>query len=164
MTHSTTGYTPFFLLFGRQPILPLEFSLSTFQTQIPEEEQQEAWLKQRVSTLANQLDKAQDQAQRRITSAQEVYKSWYDKTNKTQDTPQFQIGDQVLKRRLDLATTSTNKLQPKLEGPYYIHELGPSSTYKLRAPSGRILNKLIHGNHLKTYLPSIKPQPFIAIP
>jgi len=49
-------------------------------------------------------------------------------------------------------------------GPYYIHEVGASGIYKLRLPSGRILNKFIHGNHLKLYLPPIKPQPFVLIP
>ena len=31
MKNSSTGYTPFYLLYGHEPILPLEFSLTTSQ-------------------------------------------------------------------------------------------------------------------------------------
>jgi len=162
--HSTTGYTPFFLMHGREAILPLEFTIPTHRfTQSPLLNPQD-WIQARLTLLSGTLVQAQEQAQRKIALAQHSYKARHDKQNNAQPQAQFQIGDQVLKKRMELSSTTANKLEPKMTGPFYIHKSGPSGIYKLRTSAGKILPKTIHGNHLKIYLPPIKPQPFVLIP
>jgi hypothetical protein len=163
MTHSTTGYTPFFLLYGREALLPLEFTLPTYPLNNTPPLNEQECLKRRVINLEAKLKSAQEQAQRRITSAQEIYKEWYNRKLGAQPQAQYQIGDQVLKTRVHLTLALSNKLEPRLGGPFFVHQVGPSGTYKLRTPQGKVLQKLIHGNHLKKYLAPLKPQPFVEI-
>jgi len=162
--HSTTGYTPFFLMHGREAILPLEFTIPTHRFTPSKPLDTQDWIKARLNILIGTLVQAQAQAQRRIELAQHSYKERHDKQNNAQPQAQFKIGDQVLKKRMELSPTTNNKLEPKMTGPYYIHESGPSGIYKLRTSAGRIIPKYIHGHHLKLYLPPIKPQPFVLIP
>ena len=163
MSQSTTKQTPFFLLYGREATLPLEFSLPTHNLR-PEkrnstEESQD--LQQRVHLIKNRLQQAQDLAQQKIRTAQELYKQRHD--NHVQNVPRFQIGEQVLRHRAELINSKSVKLELKYEGPYYIHEVYPGGIYKLRRPSGKKLAKKIHGNHLKKYLPPQKPTPYVEV-
>jgi hypothetical protein len=163
MQHSTTGYTPFYLLYSHEALLPLEFSKPIYSLNSKNPISGTDWIQTRVTQLQQNLNQAQDQAQTRITQAQTLYKQWYDAKRKVPDTPRFQIGDQVLRHRVELGTAKKNKLEPQFDGPYYIHDSRPQGVYKLRLPSGQKLQKLIHGNQLKHYNPPSKPTPFVEI-
>jgi len=84
--HSTTGYTPIYLMCGREATLPLEFSLPPWQLKEVNKEQEQDWIVRRVQHLTDKLKQAQEKAQRNITTAQQIYKQWYDQ--KRQAKPQ----------------------------------------------------------------------------
>jgi hypothetical protein len=163
MQHSTTGYTPFYLLYGHEASLPLEFSKPTYSLNSKNQVSENEWIRNRVTQLQQNLNQAQDRAQTRITQVQTLYKQWYDAKRRVPDVPRFRIGDQVLRHRVELGTAKKNKLEPQFDGPYYIHDSRPQGVYKLRLPSGQKLQKLIHGNQLKHYKPPLQPTPFVEI-
>ena len=163
MTQNTTGHTPFFPLDGRTALLSLEFTLPTYQLGSTQPLDEANWIQRQVEILNNKLKHAQEQAQRRITLVQEIYRNWYNKKLGAQPQANFQIGDQVLMTRVQLTLAPSNKLEPRLGGPFFVHQIGPAGTYKLRTPQGQVLKKLIHGNHLKKYLTPFRLEPFVEI-
>jgi len=115
--HSTTGFTPIYLMCGREATLPLEFCLPTWQMQDAKEETSQDWIKRQVQHLTLKLKQAQEQAQRNITSAQQIYKQWYDQRRQAKPEAQYKIGDQVLRKRNEVTQAPSNKLEPRMRGP-----------------------------------------------
>jgi hypothetical protein len=145
---------------GREAILPTEFVFPTYPT---EEISIENWIIARTNKLHKLVTETQEKVQQKIKTTQEQYSFRYNQKKKVSVTPKFQIGDQVLRYRVELGTAQTNKLELNFDGPFYIHESRLGGTYKLRRPEGRILKKLIHGNHLKPYQTRTHPEPFVEI-
>ena len=65
--------------------------------------------------------------------------------------PPFQIGDIVELYDHSVNTSYSCKLVDKWLGPYYIHKDNGDSTYQIKTPQGKILNKPIHGSQMKIY-------------
>ena len=58
MTQNTTRYTLFYLLYGHEAILPLEYSLPTYQLNNTPPLDEPDWIKCRVESLEHKLNKA----------------------------------------------------------------------------------------------------------
>ncbi|CAF1412956.1 unnamed protein product [Adineta steineri] len=95
--HSTTQYSPFQLLFGREARLPTEAPLSTFTFRKPNDYYEQ---------LKKSMKLIHQNAHRNITNKQHQYKTRYDKQRAD---PHYSINDRVLIRKHGLK----NKLEPK---------------------------------------------------
>ena len=47
--------------------------------------------------------------------------------------------------------THSGKLDQKWKGPYYIHQLLPNGSYKIREIDGRVFRTPVNGDLLKVY-------------
>jgi hypothetical protein len=142
--HSTTKHSPFLLMYGREPYMPIDF---TFQTQ-PIMYMDNPTYK---DFLPKFLEQAWAAAKQNIVEAQEDYRQRYDRSA----TPhQFNVGDKVLVHTPQPKKGISPKLQRLWQGPYQVEDVTPqnvrvSSPKKPTAPL-----KWLHVNRLKRSPPS----------
>ena len=105
--------------------------------------------KQYVEELTTNLQMAQTIAKENVAHNSANNKTYHDKRSK--DTT-YKLGQLVLLRHEHVKTRESSKLHPPYRGPFYITDIGPPPTYKLRdAKSHKQLTSYVHANHLKPY-------------
>lgn len=134
--HSTTGYSPYELVFGRKPYIP---SLNDAIID-------EYYYSDYYTDLRNKLQHAHLEAQQKIQKAHEKTKTRFD-----QDThpTTYRIGEKALLKNIGKRTLS--KLTPTYKGPYKITKVNPPNV------------TLQIGNSEKTFHANLL-RPFFAIP
>jgi hypothetical protein len=159
--HNTTKFDPFYLLYGRTAILPMETHVATYPYQEINQDNFQETLMRRIYSLIDDLHEVQNQAKRNISKSQEYQKQHHDQ----QIIPKvFNIGDKVLMYRMQLEKQYSGKFEQKWKGPYYVHATFGNGAYKLRTMDGKVLKTSIHGNQLKLYFnrPSWEPMVIIS--
>jgi transposase InsO family protein len=121
--NSSTGYTPFFLLFGAEAVLPTDVRYSAPRVAAYVEEDADKAL----ADAQDLLDEARDVALVRSAVYQQSLRNYHSRRVRGRS---FEPGDLVLR----LKQTSTSKLEPPWEGPYLVHEVIPGGAYRLRNP------------------------------
>ena len=140
---SGTGLSPFHLLFGKEMNLPIDTSLIP-KTTLGLDAQQF------FERLLERLKAAKEIAGTNIRIAQEKSKQRHDINAKD---PGLKVGDYVLLKSIKVPKGYSPKFYPKKKGPYYITELGPNFTYKLRSCADHSEVKcLINASRLKKYV------------
>ena len=123
-TTRVTGFSPYFLMFGREPRIPAD---KTFGVTFPNTRQNT--IKNYVETLRKRLEWAYQTATEHIENDMECRKLYYDSKAHCMD---IVVGDIVLVRQKVFGTTY--KIEDKWEGPVYIvlekHDDG--MTYKVK--------------------------------
>ena len=114
---SSTGESPFFLLYGRDPRLPTETVLS------PPIEQRPVELDGYKLTLLREMSSAWGLAQEVVARAQQWQKKQHDKLA---NDAEFAIGDRVFVVMPARRTGSMRKLACPFEGPYLIVAVYPN--------------------------------------
>ena len=107
--HSSTGLTPFYLLYGRNPQLPtsLDFSIPVMKYPLVESEY--------AKELAKELKQVRALAQKNIQTKQSEQKRYYDRRSKIKD---LKIGDIVM-----LKTQSRFRLDCSFKGPFVVQSV-----------------------------------------
>jgi hypothetical protein len=121
--NSSTGYTPFFLLFGAEAVLPMDMRYCAPRVVAYIEEDAQMAL----SDAIDLLDEARDVA---LVCSAVYQQSLHNYQSRRVRGRSFEPGNLVLR----LKQTSTSKLEPPWEGPYLIHEAIPGGAYRLRNP------------------------------
>jgi hypothetical protein len=118
-----TGYTPFFLLFGAEAMLPTDvhYCAPRVVTYIEED------IEKALTDAQDPLDEARDIALARSAVYQQSLRNYHSRRVRGRS---FEPGNLVL----CLKQISTSKLEPPWEGPYLIHEAIPRGAYRLRDP------------------------------
>jgi transposase InsO family protein len=121
--NSSTGYTPFFLLFGAEAVLPTDVRYGAPRV--------EAYVKEdaqiALEDARDLLDEARDIALVRSAVYQQNLRNYHSRRVRGWS---FEPGNLVLR----LKQTSTSKLESPWEGPYLVHEAIPGGAYRLRDP------------------------------
>jgi transposase InsO family protein len=143
--YNITRHKPFYLIYGRDAILPVEFAVETVRVELSETDFQED-LHNRIRTITGKVVEERLIVQDTIYQVQQKQKKYYDK-NLT--VVQFQIRDLVLMYKSQLR--GKQKLQERWKGPYYVHELLGNGAYKLRTIEGQILKNPVNSERLKHY-------------
>jgi hypothetical protein len=121
--NSSTGYTPFFLLFGAEAVLPTDVRYCAPRVVAYVEEDAQIALEYALDLL----DEARDVALARSAVYQQSLHNYHSRQVCGRS---FEPGNLVL----CLKQTSTSKLESPWEGPYLVHEAIPRGAYRLRDP------------------------------
>lgn len=139
----TTGFSPYEMVFGDVMNLPIDTTLIPKAT-LPQS------VKQYFNELTSRIKVVSEIARFNQEHSQAKAKDRHDIRAKT---PPFKIGDKVLLKQDMIPAGQCQKLTAKRDGPYVIHELGPSYTYKIRhLESGKIHKTLVNAARLTHYI------------
>ena len=144
--HSTTRHELFYLMYGRDAVLPVEFAISTSQNECPTEHCSDDLL-DRVHTLTGKVIGDRLETQDVIHKAQEKQILRHD--DNLREVVRFKIGDSVLLYQSQLR--GKKKLEDRWKGPYFIHEVLENGAYKLRTTEDKILKVPVNAERLKPY-------------
>ncbi|CAD6186524.1 unnamed protein product [Caenorhabditis auriculariae] len=120
--HGTTGESPYFLMYGRDPRIPSEI----------EDKFKPKWVQNDLDsykyTLMEVLHQAHEEARANLLKEGTAMKKQFDKKNKTEDKTFPKVGDRVL---LWVPTEAANSKNPKLvsgwSGPFRVKETSGTS-------------------------------------
>ena len=137
----TTGDSPFYLLYGREPRLPPDVSLLP-ATQLS------ASVNEHRARIVSQIETAQSIARSNIARAQQLMKLQYDKNSA--DAP-FEVGQRVWIYTPKVKRGLSKKLLSKWNGPFRIcRKLSPVH-YQVRTCDNRLVAMTVHANRLKHF-------------
>ena len=139
--HDTTGYTPYFIMSGRSPNLPIDILLGQAQTQGQE-------LPGYVKKTQSSLKSAFSVVLQRLNEAHRRQKQAKDQTTSGEA---FQVGDHVWLFVRAIKKGQTKKFTSLWRGPYtIIDKVGPVN-YHVQLIGG-IQKRIVHRNRLKLCL------------
>ena len=114
---ASTGESPFFLLYGRDPRLPTETVLS------PPKDEQVLDLDDYKSTLVREMNSAWKSARDSVCKAQTRQKQHYDKLERNSE---FHVGERVFVCMPAKKTGQMRKLACPFQGPYRVLKVYPN--------------------------------------
>ena len=143
-----TGESPFFLLYGRQPRLPMDVSL------LPPREISASIADHRARIVA-QIEEVQRLAKENIQRAQQKMKQYYDRDA----TPvSFDIGQRVWVYTPKNKRGLSKKLRHNWHGPYTLVARTSPVNYVIRAADNSRMSTTVHVSRMKPYLdPDSRP-------
>ena len=147
LPNRSTGYSPFFLMYGYHPVLPVELLKGDETTN--------------VETVEKFLGRTQEvwrSARAQMEKAIVTQKAYYDKKHRD---VHFSVGDAVLLSTQNLRLKGIpHKLQRKFCGPYKILEKIGAQAYRLKLPDSWRIHPVFHVSLLKQWRPStVQPVP-----
>ncbi|KAK7922269.1 hypothetical protein WMY93_009171 [Mugilogobius chulae] len=153
---SSTGFSPFELLYGWDVQGPLDLLSKAWTT--TESKASEQGIVQYVLQMRDRLAGYRDEAEENLKEAQRKQKTWYDQQARQRD---FQPGQKVLL----LLPSSNSKLLAKWQGPYTIsRRMGPV-TYEILQPEKKKPRQTYHVNLLKEWkeTPAVAPKAALLV-
>ncbi|KAK3090574.1 hypothetical protein FSP39_012793 [Pinctada imbricata] len=146
--HSTTGFSPYYLMFGREPILPVDLMLgTTFEMNESDDE----WVKAHYNKLSDAFKKACERTEREALKRQ-------DRVNKTADDMPISIGSRVFLRN---HPKGRNKIQDAWGStPYRVIEILGNNVYVLEPLTGNGSQRTVNRREIldsKILVGSINP-------
>jgi hypothetical protein len=143
------GTFPYFLVYGKEAILPPNIYLPSLQLAQSSRDRSSNVLQTQIDTLVK-LKEERIKAKEKFHTHQQWIKRWFDKH--VAGDKQFQIGDLVLKwDKASEAKGKHSKFQKLWLGPYEIAEKIGDATYRLHSLQGDLENLPVNSSVLKRY-------------
>jgi hypothetical protein len=139
-----TGFTPFFLVYGAEAILPTDLEYGSPRTKAYTDQSNQA---SREDSL-DQLEEARDKALLHSARYQQSLRCYHARGVRSRD---LQVGDLVLRLRQD--ARGRHKLTPPWEGPFVIAKVLKPGTYKLANSQGEVYNNAWNIQQLRHFYP-----------
>ena len=148
--HSATGYTPYFLVHGYEPRMPLDVAYGPTIESVPVR----SYLTDRLRAIRAAYQRVKRNSARSAAEASRRY-------NKKENAEAYRVGDEVWVRDFRAAAGGKPKLGLPFKGPAtIIGKVGPPGrevTYEIANKEGKI--QVVHHNHLKPVTPSVLGRP-----
>src|SRR6266542_5447966 len=123
--NKSTQFTPFYLTYRREAILPFD-----------EDNKTEITLEERVKEISTKFTQTKKKALENIEKSQGNQKKYHDR--KIKRKLNLNIEDKVLLYDAAKAKQWSGKLEEKWKGPYFIHDKLLNESYKLKDLKGNI--------------------------
>jgi hypothetical protein len=140
---ATTGDSPFYLLYGREPRLPVDVNLLPPQT-----DKLSTSIAEDRARIVSQLEEAQRLAKTNTERTQQQMKARYDLNSKPES---YKIGQRVWVYTPKTQKGLSNKLLHRWHGPYRIVTKLSPVNFKLRNSSNRLTSTPVHVNRMKLF-------------
>ena len=150
--HPTTGYSPFFLMFGRQVRMPVDLMYGT-PTASP------VAVPEYVSNLRTSLTSAYERVRATMGTKLDRQKEFYDE--KVHGDP-FQEGDLVWLNTPAVPRGQSRKLHNPWSGPYRVVARLSDAVYRVQHTQIRRKRHVVHFDRLKRCPPNIRIPPRVA--
>jgi hypothetical protein len=143
------GNSPFFLVYGRETILPPHVLIPSLQLSQKVQEEECPPLEICINALMK-LEEVRTQAKHKLNQHQQLIKSWFDSSSASDRN--FEVSDLVLKwDKPHEGKGEHTKFQNLWLGPFLVAEkLGPSS-FHLQNLEGKLDTYPVNGQALKRY-------------
>ena len=138
------GFTPFFLVYGAEAILPADLEYGSPRLRAYNEQSNRTT---REDAL-DQLEEARDVALLHSAKYQQALRRYQARRIRSRD---LQVGDLVLRMRQ--SNKGRHKLTPPWEGPYIVAQVLKFGTYKLANEKGEILTNAWNIEQLRHFYP-----------
>ncbi|KAL5506420.1 hypothetical protein EMCRGX_G008052 [Ephydatia muelleri] len=139
---SSTGFSPFELLYGREVRGPLDVVKETWEAS----ERSNQSVVSYVVNIREKLEKMMALVRENVEKAQKVQKAWYDLNTRQRV---FKEGDSVLV----LLPTSNNPLLAQWQGPYKVVKAVGKVNYCVDMHDRRKRHRVFHVNMLREFYP-----------
>jgi hypothetical protein len=139
-----TGFTPFFLVYGVEAILPTDLEYGSPRTRAYADQSNQA---SREDSL-DQLEEARDKALLHSARYQQALRRYHARGVRSRD---LQVGDLVLQLRQD--AWGRHKLTPPWEGSFVIAKVLKPETYKLANSQGEVYSNAWNIQQLRRFYP-----------
>ncbi|WCJ43869.1 hypothetical protein M5689_024578 [Euphorbia peplus] len=146
---TTTGATPYSLVYGMDAVLPVEMEMQSLRVVLEEHIPETEWIRDRVGQL-DLLDKKRLRALDQLQMYQQRLANTYNKKVRTVSRP-IKVGDLVLKQLLHSTVDPRGKLQPKWEGPFVVKRMYSRGGVKLTNIEGIELAEPINIDRLRYF-------------
>ena len=145
------GYTPYELIFGREPKLLLQIGNDVLKTH------PSMSVRRYMAELRSQLNIIHDAARKSEEKQKEIMKTDYDQHSRPF---QYQIGDRVWIRSPQLTPGSTRKFRDKYVGPYILENQTSENTFTVRREDTQLISETaIHSDRFKPCISRyVKPE------
>ena len=132
----STGYTPFFLNYGFNPVTPMDLLKGDETSNV-----------ESVSSFVERMRSVWAKAKKNLEKSVQAQSKYYDKRHKD---IAFKVGDMVLLLTRNLAVKNTPaKLQKRFVGPFEVMERIGTQAYKLKLPDHFKVHNVFHVSLLK---------------
>ena len=137
--HPSTGYSPFFLMFGREARLPAELMFGPSPTdKLPPH--------QYAKDLQSLLCSAYEKVRNHLEAAHKHQKVLYDRRVHGK---RYEVGDFVWLLRPQVPKGHSRKLYCPWDGPHLVLARLSDANYRIRSLRGRSVTQIVHFNRLK---------------
>jgi len=150
-TSRASGFSPFELLYGARPILPIDIEAGTWLTQPWDEVQTTEQLLAARIALLDRKGELEEQALARLEHARKQSLAYYDRVNAHRIRPPLDPGQLVLVLNQLRVDTHSGKLDARWHGPFRVKERLPKGSYLLAELDGAVLGRAYAAKRLKRF-------------